>query len=873
MKKVKKTKIIENKKFKTRKKPKLFQGANLNQGDQTDQMISTGLQSNPYTSAFAGLNQLGVGASKSIRGEGYDYNKNVAAEIVDPNAQFKGNKDFKDVALAFANPVASAMTKAKRKQKEAEYNLKVANAGTAEQIQRGGMAKGGYIFGGDPITGEGDTGKAKNTASTSPFTVESWKKQGVLDSLNRGQMLKGSYADFNKHFGISVPAGVNPNDQTFHINPGTPVKGKPVMFHTVTGETVTHDKMGQNAGGLMTFKKGGKMKRKHKQIDPFLDDGQEGKFNAPSLRLGGPVPMNQQKAFYTWMLGETCDEDFNTKGEQRTHLDPDREAYPDKKKKKASGGKLLANKLGVIDGGDLQPVSNDAVEVKADNPSSQDSVELQDAFVDDGEIIDRKNRVFSEVLGYAKQAKKLERQKSKNVRFSDANERIEQKLDALFQHQEQAKKQGIAQPIGKRKKEATAASKDVFAAGGKYRPTTYERKGSDEVNIGGRVKLKKFDPTVRMKEEDKVTAAYGTVLRMKPEDDLRGNFLEGGLVPAKDRFIEMSQNRLKRNSKQQLTKASFGGGGDLEDDNIGTSAMNYGIKKMKEKQASDKKSKKTANLKTAGNLLATYGPNVAAAILQSKLKGPASPQLEQFKALDRVRPDAQLAAIDRDTLNAVQNIKMNTAQAGDIASAQGNLLAKKLAAQNEVYGQNQALNAQIQAQEAGLNVPIGARNADRSTIYRQGLNDFSNLKTRLTSENIANVGQKYMLGEKEKNQIERDKFAMKYIGRRFKDSGVVDRNNEDFTDAELSKYGIKDGGKLYGHFLNRSRERDELAVGGKLGYKTGGIHIKKENRGKFTATKKRTGKTTEQLKHSKNPLTRKRATFALNASKWSKKKK
>lgn len=46
------------------------------------------------------------------------------------------------------------------------------------------------------------------------------------------------------------------------------------------------------------------------------------------------------------------------------------------------------------------------------------------------------------------------------------------------------------------------------------------------------------------------------------------------------------------------------------------------------------------------------------------------------------------------------------------------------------------------------------------------------------------------------------------------------------------------------------------------------IKIKKENIGSFTATKKRTGKTTEELTHSKNPLTRKRAIFAQNAKKW-----
>lgn len=50
-----------------------------------------------------------------------------------------------------------------------------------------------------------------------------------------------------------------------------------------------------------------------------------------------------------------------------------------------------------------------------------------------------------------------------------------------------------------------------------------------------------------------------------------------------------------------------------------------------------------------------------------------------------------------------------------------------------------------------------------------------------------------------------------------------------------------------------------------------GIHINPKNRGKFNALKKRTGKTTEQLTHSKNPLTRKRAIFAQNAKKWKKK--
>lgn len=64
-------------------------------------------------------------------------------------------------------------------------------------------------------------------------------------------------------------------------------------------------------------------------------------------------------------------------------------------------------------------------------------------------------------------------------------------------------------------------------------------------------------------------------------------------------------------------------------------------------------------------------------------------------------------------------------------------------------------------------------------------------------------------------------------------------------------------------------EANYVAFGGPLYYADGGpIYIKPENRGKFTETKRRTGKTTEELTHSKNPLTRKRAIFAQNAAKW-----
>lgn len=70
------------------------------------------------------------------------------------------------------------------------------------------------------------------------------------------------------------------------------------------------------------------------------------------------------------------------------------------------------------------------------------------------------------------------------------------------------------------------------------------------------------------------------------------------------------------------------------------------------------------------------------------------------------------------------------------------------------------------------------------------------------------------------------------------------------------------------NWLDKIQEKQSNVLDNILVFKEGGIHINPKNKGKFTATKKKTGETTEQLTHSKNPLTRKRAIFAQNAKKW-----
>lgn len=101
----------------------------------------------------------------------------------------------------------------------------------------------------------------------------------------------------------------------------------------------------------------------------------------------------------------------------------------------------------------------------------------------------------------------------------------------------------------------------------------------------------------------------------------------------------------------------------------------------------------------------------------------------------------------------------------------------------------------------------------------------------------------------------------------------------DFTVKESLKQRLRDrinenritvsnGRETYSLTENELREIVSEAI---RNVNENSIKIKPENKGKFTATKKATGKSTEELTHSKNPITKKRAIFAQNVKRWNKK--
>lgn len=128
----------------------------------------------------------------------------------------------------------------------------------------------------------------------------------------------------------------------------------------------------------------------------------------------------------------------------------------------------------------------------------------------------------------------------------------------------------------------------------------------------------------------------------------------------------------------------------------------------------------------------------------------------------------------------------------------------------------------------------------------------------------------YLKENKLKDSIESqiNYYINQYLPSKEKSFKIENLNNKDINSAVEYLFKMQ-GTKFDPKQTTTMKKRAEFFKNSK--FESGGkmsIHIKPENKGKFNATKKRTGKTTEELTHSKNPLTRKRAIFAQNAKKW-----
>ena len=148
-------------------------------------------------------------------------------------------------------------------------------------------------------------------------------------------------------------------------------------------------------------------------------------------------------------------------------------------------------------------------------------------------------------------------------------------------------------------------------------------------------------------------------------------------------------------------------------------------------------------------------------------------------------------------------------------------------------------------------------------IVNDGEHEYSlteNELREMVSEAISHVNEHYF----DKDMALRE-FSTHYL-ESIKDFEIKTKNVCDI----LVETGYRRAASFLGALLKELRSTRKYIEAGDIQLAENSIHIDPENKGKFNATKKATGKSTEELTHSKNPLTRKRAIFAQNAKKWNK---
>lgn len=517
-------------------------------------------------------------------------------------------------------------------------------------------------------------------------------------------------------------------------------------------------------------------------------------------------------------LAQKQQQEFQQQAEWRMQNTPD-STIPTFK----HGGRL--DNADVVQGGEVQAISPDAVQVKANNPTQTDSVELDQAFVDHNEVIDNQDRVFSDSLKMpsgrtiAKEAARLEKMKSKQSRFNAANAHIDRKLDDLFNYQE--------------------SQKVAMNNGGKLpKPTVQSDATTTSVNKG-------FN---RM--DWKVPDDY-TMLDAATQKPLPSNImLDKNLAQARRELVDGSRLNLNKLlnepvTKQQMKKGGkmgYFGGGPL--DEIPTFKYGFNAKdtynpytdKMQQPLSVDtgqltnpitnlaksnlnKRINATANAGKGfnsmgtgnkwGNIGATagqFGSDIVNAFLVSKQAKPKAPTREKSVFLDRINANAQLAENARVTTNTNELIRRTTSQAGQALGNMGSTLAKRLSADNQVRQNVNNANAQIQAQEAGMNANINARNVANENQFKADQVAAKNQKLSQYSQIAANVGQKAMQMRQEKQRKEYDRAYLDILRQKYNDSGLNDR----FVDMIMKKYedeAYKKGTFRYGGKMPRGKKK------------------------------------------------------------------
>lgn len=239
-----------------------------------------------------------------------------------------------------------------------------------------------------------------------------------------------------------------------------------------------------------------------------------------------------------------------------------------------------------------------------------------------------------------------------------------------------------------------------------------------------------------------------------------------------------------------------------------------------------------------GQAITSIAPYVTNLINSTRrLPAPPTPTLEQTISPDLISTDADKMELEREVRGMNKGIEQSTSNPSLVNSQRVANFGNLLTAKGKLSQFEKNTNAGIKNQTRYFNSSVSARNVERDNQYKNEQIARILAQSNFDASNLADATTKYQQQTRDNSMIDLENRKLDILPRLYEDTGVVNRNLLDLLNKEKRKYG-------------------------------GTIHIKPENRGKFNATKARTGKTTEELTHSSNPVTKKRAVFAQNAAKW-----
>lgn len=152
-----------------------------------------------------------------------------------------------------------------------------------------------------------------------------------------------------------------------------------------------------------------------------------------------------------------------------------------------------------------------------------------------------------------------------------------------------------------------------------------------------------------------------------------------------------------------------------------------------------------------------------------------------------------------------------------------------------------------------------------SKINEENVNNVRNSNNALSTVKVDSSSNDSILNQWSNQDFGAD-FSQSDIGK----DGLFSNKAEDLYNELKKEQEIARGRALlsYDSAIESADKMNDLRAMSNYMAKGGKIHIKPENRGKFTALKKRTGKSASWFKEHGTPAQKKMATFALNARKW-----